>query len=35
MCPNRKVMVEFEGPVLAQEELWTLFRPVGGDGVDQ
>ncbi|EFP80782.2 uncharacterized protein PGTG_06738 [Puccinia graminis f. sp. tritici CRL 75-36-700-3] len=29
MCPNRKVMVEFEGPVLAQEELWTLFRPFG------
>ncbi|KAI9617219.1 hypothetical protein H4Q26_013084 [Puccinia striiformis f. sp. tritici PST-130] len=29
MYPNRKVLVEFEGPVLSQEELWTIFRPFG------
>ncbi|PLW42842.1 hypothetical protein PCASD_07247 [Puccinia coronata f. sp. avenae] len=29
MFPNRTVLVEFEGPVLPQEELWTLFRPFG------
>ncbi|PLW10416.1 hypothetical protein PCASD_23731, partial [Puccinia coronata f. sp. avenae] len=31
MFPNRTVLVEFEGPVLPQEELWTLFRPGQGN----
>ncbi|OAV87493.1 hypothetical protein PTTG_08189 [Puccinia triticina 1-1 BBBD Race 1] len=29
MFPNRKVQVEFDGPIPTQEDLWTLFRPLG------